>query len=174
METPVKLFRQLAPFKIFTMRNKLRFFPAFFLLLPFISMAQNFNARTVVPKNLNQFRFGMSLDDFTKKNSSATTITANSSFRLEYTDKNAGGDIKQVTYYFDADNNKPLYEMIIQFNDLRSLDEHCSKKLGTANEGKQWKWTTKEGHTMKAWRFSNTLVLALALPSTEWEKGWDN
>ena len=116
----------------------------------------------------------MGLDDFTKKNKSATTASAGISFRLEFQDKEAGKDIKQVTYYFDAENNKPLYEMIIQFKDVQALDAHCSKKLGTVNDGKQWKWTTKEGYIFKAWRFSNTLVLALGLPSTEWEKEWDN
>jgi hypothetical protein len=156
------------------MQKVQRSFIALLVMLPFFTTAQNFNAKSVVPKNLNQYRFGMSLDDFTRKNQSAKTITGNSSFRIEYTDKNVGGNIKHVTYYFDADNNKPLYEMIIQFNDLNSLDEHCKKRLGAANDGKQWKWTTKEGHTFKAWRFSNNLVLALGLPSTEWEKGWDN
>ena len=144
------------------------------LLLPFISPAQKFDPKNVVPKTLTQYRFGMSLDDFTKKNKSATTAEGSMSFRIEYQDKDAANDIKQVTYYFDAENNKPLYEMIIQFNNAQSLDAHCAKKLGSANDGKQWKWTTKEGYIFKAWRFSNTLVLALGLPSTEWEKEWDN
>ena len=150
------------------------------LLLPFISPAQKFDPKNVVPKNLTQYRFGMSLDDFTKKNKSATIAERPASFRIEYQDKDAANEIKQVTYYFDAENNKPLYEMIIQFNNVQSLDAHCAKKLGSANDGpqgsasKQWKWTTKEGYTFKAWRFSNTLVLALGLPSTEWEKDWDN
>jgi hypothetical protein len=144
------------------------------LFLPFISVSQKFNTKSAVPKSLNQYHFGMSLDDFTRKNKSATTAEGNISFRIEYLDKQAGTGIRQVTYYFDAENNKPLYEMIIQFNDAQSLDAHCEKKLGKVNDGKQWKWTTKEGYTFKAWRFSNTLVLALGLPSTEWEKDWDN
>jgi hypothetical protein len=144
------------------------------LFLPFIASSQKFNAKSTLPKSLNQYHFGMSLDDFTRKNKSASAAEGSSSFRIEYLDKQAGTDIRQVTYYFDAENNKPLYEMIIQFNDLQSLDAHCEKKLGKANDGKQWKWTTKEGYTFKAWRFSNTLVLALGLPSTEWEKDWDN
>ncbi|MFI5131449.1 MAG: hypothetical protein ACHQFX_15715 [Chitinophagales bacterium] len=156
------------------MKSCFRIFVCFCLLVPFVSPAQNFNAKTVLPKNLSQYRFGMSLDDFTKKNKSATTAEGNMSFRIEYLDKDAGNDIKQVLYYFDAENEKPLYEMIIQFNDVKSLEAHCSKKLGEANDGKQWKWTTKEGYTFKAWRFSSTLVLALGLPLTEWEKEWDN
>ena len=156
------------------MKSYVGTFLTFCVLVPFISSAQKFNTKTVVPKSLNQFNFGMSLDDFTKKNKSASSTEGRSEFRIEYLDKNAGDNIKQVTYYFDAENEKPLYEMIIQFKDVAALDAHCSKKLGAANDGKQWKWTTKEGHTFKAWRFGSTLVLALGLPSTEWEKEWDN
>jgi hypothetical protein len=144
------------------------------LLLPLASLAQNFNPKTVLPKSLAKYSFGMSLDNFTKQNKSATTGEAGMSFRLEYKDNNAGKDLKAVTYYFDAENNKPLYEMIIEFKDAQGLDTHCSKKLGEPNDGKGWKRTTKEGYIFKAWRFSNTLVLALGLPSTEWEKEWDN
>jgi hypothetical protein len=145
-----------------------------YLLLPFITLAQNFNPKTVLPKSLTKYTFGMSLDDFTKKNKSATGSAETMSFRLEYQEKDADKDIKSVTYYFDAENNKPLYEMIIEFNNAGALNAHCSKKLGAPNDDKQWKWTTKEGYTFKAWRFGNRLVLAIGLPSTEWEKEWDN
>jgi hypothetical protein len=156
------------------MKSYYRLFFSLFLSVPFISQAQHFSPKTVLPKSLGQYHFGMGLDDFTRKNKSATISGAAMSFRLEYLDKDAGKDIKQVTYYFDAENNKPLYEMIIQFNDVQSLDAHCAKKLGQANDGKQWMWKTTEGYVFKAWRFSSTLVLALGLPSTEWEKEWDN
>ena len=78
------------------MKSCFRIFVCFCLLVPFVSPAQNFNAKTVLPKNLSQYRFGMSLDDFTKKNKSATTAEGNMSFRIEYLDKDAGNDIKQV------------------------------------------------------------------------------
>jgi len=145
-----------------------------FVLFPFFIQAQNFNAKTVLPKSLSKYSFGMTLDNFTDKNKLATPVSNSLSFRIEYQDMAPAKDIKKVTYYFDAENNKPLYEMIIEFNDIRSLDAHCAQRLGTLNDGKQWKRTTKEGYTFKAWRFSNTLVYALGLPATEWEKDWDN
>jgi hypothetical protein len=144
------------------------------LLLPFITLAQNFDPKIVLPKDLLKYNFGMSLDDFTKKNKSAIARDVAISFRLEYQENNAGNDIKGVIYYFDTENNKPLYEMIIEFKDAQGLNKHCLKKLGATNDGKGWKWTTKEGYIFKAWSFSNTLVLALGLPSTEWENEWDN
>jgi hypothetical protein len=143
------------------------------LLLPFISLSQNFDPKTAVPKSLSKYNFGMGLEDFTRKNKSATVLDSSNTFRIEYLDKDAGADIRDVTYYFDAENNQPLYEMIIRFKDAQSLEAHCSKKLGGQNDKKGWSWKTKEGYIFKAWRFSNTLVLALGLPSTEWEKEWD-
>lgn len=143
-------------------------------ILPLFAGAQNFNPKNVLPKTLTKYSFGMSLDNFTDKNKMATAVDGGQSFRIEYQDNAPSKEIKKVTYYFDADNNRPLYEMIIEFNDLQSLNAHCSDKLGNPNDGKQWKRTTKEGYTFKAWRFSNTLVYALGLPSTEWENEWDN
>ena len=144
------------------------------LMVSFTIRAQNFDPKNVLPKSLAQYRFGMSLDDFTGKNKTATLLDGKQSFRIEYQEIAPATDIRKVTYYFDADDNKPLYEMIIEFNSVESLNEHCSKKLGTANAGKRWTRTTKNGHTFKAWRFGTTLVYALGLPDTEWEKDWDN
>ena len=73
------------------------------LLLPFISLSQNFDPKTVVPKSLSKYNFGMGLEDFTKKNKSAAVLDSSNTFRIEYLDKDAGNDIRDVTYYFDAE-----------------------------------------------------------------------
>jgi|SRR5436190_10448995 len=150
------------------MKNYNRICLSLVLLLPFITMAQNFDPNTVLPKSLAKYKFGISLDDFVKKNKLATPSETSMSFRIEYTEKNVDKDIKGVISYFDAENNKPLYEIMIQFNDIKKLNSYCSTKLHTPNNDKEWKWTTKEGYVFKAWRFNNTLVYALGLPSTEW------
>ncbi len=153
------------------MKNYNRIFFSLVLLLPFITLAQNFDPKTLLPKSLGKYNFGMSLDDFIKKNKSATISEVSMSFRIEYIEKDPDKDIKEVAWYFDAENNKPLYEMIINFNDAERLNSFCSKKLGSPDDvdGK-WKWTTKKGYIFKAWRFSNKLVYVLELPSTEWSK----
>lgn len=110
------------------------------LLLPLIMLAQNFNPKSALPKSLDKYSFGMSLGDFIKKNKSATASESGMSFRIEYNEKDAGKDIKEVTSYFDNENNKPLYEIIIEFKDQESLNSHCSKKLGTPNDDDgKWK-----------------------------------
>jgi hypothetical protein len=156
------------------MKSYLKLIPCFLLSLPLFMAAQNFDSKSVVPKSLNKYSFGMSVDAFTEINKSATLKNSPFAFRAEYQEKNPDSDIKEVTYYFDEDNDRPLYEMIIAFNDVKGLDAYCSKKLGKPDNDKQWTRTTRQGYSFKAWRFGSTLVLALALPSTEWEKGWDN
>jgi len=116
---------------------------------------------------------GMTLNDFKEKNKTATVspFTEND-FRIEVKeDLNAGNEYNTVTYYFDNENNKPLYEMIIEYKSEKLLNDYCQLKLKAPNtdDGK-WKWTTKEGYVFKAWTFGKKLVFVLALPSTEWEE----
>ncbi len=67
----------------------------------------------------------------------------------------------------------PFYEMIIEFKDENEMKAFCSKNLKESSHRDGWKWTTKEGYAFKAWNFGKKLVLALALPSTEWWGEWD-
>ena len=142
------------------------------LLMPCIITAQNFNPYSVVPASLSKYKFGMALDSFKIKNKNALTATAGANdFRIESTDTKAGNDFNRVTFYFDAENNKPLYEMIIEYKDVNKLNAYCKSKLKTPNdEGDKWKWATKEGYVFKAWTFGKKLVFALVLPNTEWDE----
>ena len=142
------------------------------LLVPGIIYAQNFKPNSVVPASLAKYKFGMALDLFKLENKNAVTAaTGTGDFRIESTDAKAGPDFKQVTFYFDAENNKPLYEMIIEYHDESKLKAYCNSKLKTPNdEDGKWRWTTKEGYVFKAWTFGKKLVFALALPNTEWDE----
>jgi hypothetical protein len=152
------------------MNNYYKIFFSPFLIVPLLTMAQNFDPKTVVPKSLTKYSFGMPLYEFAQKNNSAQKRQSSSGARIEYEDKNPDKDIKNVTYYFDAGNDAPpLYEMIIVFNDVQKLNSYCSKTLGQPNEGKQWKRTTKDSYTFKA-GVSAQPISALGLPGTEWEK----
>jgi len=151
------------------LKNK---FLLFCVLVPGFVSAQNFNPKKVVPAKLARYDFGMTLNDFKEKNKTAevSPFTEND-FRIEVKDVNAGKEYNAVTYYFDNENNKPLYEMIIEYKSEKLLNDYCQLKLKAPNtdDGK-WKWTTKEGYVFKAWTFGKKLVFVLALPSTEWEE----
>jgi hypothetical protein len=131
--------------------------------------AQNFDPKTVVPAKLAKYEFGMTLNKFKKRNKKAVIDTPGSfDFRIIAEDRSAGGEFESVVYYFDAENDEPLYEMIIQYKTLEAMEAYVNTTLKEPNNGKEWKWTTKEGYVFKAWKFGKKLVLALGLPSTEW------
>jgi len=143
----------------------------FIIAIPVFSTGQNFNPKTVVPAKLSKYSFGMTLEAFKALNKIAVQSPADeTAFRIELTDSRAGTEFKSVTYYFDAEKNKPLYEMIIEYPTEQAKNAYVNSKLKTPNDGDKWKWTTKEGIVFKAWTFGKKLVLVLALPSTEWDE----
>lgn len=143
----------------------------FIITIPVFTISQNFDPKTVVPKKLAKYKFGMTLDNFKVINKNAVeSPSGDNAFRIEVTDSKAGSEFKSVTYYFDAENNKPLYEMIIEYPTEQAMNDYVTAKLKMSNDGDKWKWTTKEGYAFKAWTFGKKLVLVLALPSTEWEE----
>jgi hypothetical protein len=141
----------------------------FCMLMPGFALAQDFNPKTVVPVKLAKYDFGMTLKAFKEKNKTAVEVTnTGDDFRIELKDVKAGNEFKSVTYFFDNEDNKPFYEMIIEYKTEAQLIDHCNLFLKVPNNGDEWKWTTKEGYVFKAWTFNKKLVFALALPTTEW------
>lgn len=143
----------------------------FCILLPGFALAQEFDPKTVVPQKLFKYAFGIPLQIFKEKNKTAveSPYTAND-FRIVLTDIKAGSDYNSVTYYFDNEKDKPLYEMIIEFKSEKLMTDYCKSKLSAPNDNNKWKWTTKEDYVFKAWTFGKKLVFVLALPATEWEE----
>jgi hypothetical protein len=143
----------------------------FCILMPGFVLAQAFNPKTVVPAKLAGYDFGMTLKAFKEKNKTAveSPYTEND-FRIELKDVKAGSEYKSVTYFFDNENSKPFYEIIIEYKSEKLMNDYCNSKLKAPNDGDKWKWTTKEGYLFKAWTFGKKLIFALALPSTEWEE----
>jgi hypothetical protein len=143
----------------------------FIIAIPVFTTGQNFDSKTVIPAKLSKYSFGMTLDAFKALNKNAVQSPADeTAFRIELTDTKAGTEFKSVTYYFDAENNKPLYEMIIEYPTEQAMNAYITAKLKTPNSGNEWRWITKEGPIFRAWTFGKKLILVLALPSTEWEE----
>jgi hypothetical protein len=143
----------------------------FCILIPGFVLAQNFAPKTVIPSKLAKYGFGMTLDAFKEKNKTAAVSPyTQNDFRIEAKEIITGNNYTAVTYYFDNETNKPLYEMIIEFKSEKLMTDYCSSKLKAPNDGDKWKWTTKEGTVFKAWTFGKKIVFVLALPSTEWEE----
>jgi hypothetical protein len=128
--------------------------------------------KNVFPKEFKKiYKPGMTLDAFQKKN---PDLEGDNSFEFRTTFDiiNPTEDIKELTLYFDMDNNRPLYELIINYHTAAARDQAVEKMYGPPNNGKDWLWTMPDGVTTKAWIFMNKLVIAIAYPNTEWAKDW--
>ncbi len=113
---------------------------------------------------------GMTQADFLKSHTRDIDISDVVDFRTQITETFAEGDIKEVTYYFDKDGNKPLYEYIIEFKDGIDVNEIAKSKLGEPNsEDTKWLFDSRKGYKIKAWTFKQKIVLAANLKDTEWE-----
>ncbi|MCB0661967.1 MAG: hypothetical protein KDC24_04465 [Saprospiraceae bacterium] len=99
-------------------------------------------------------------------------------FRQVYMEESPGENINYAVYYFDADDNKPLYEVIIEYPDIQSRDAAAAALLGPPNQGGEWYFEKKWEYPIKAWVFKNKLVIAALIPNTEWyeeaQKGVDD
>jgi len=152
--------------------NRILLLVSFCFFFSDFAYSQHTNPQTLIPSKLASYKFGMSIDSFKLINKTALYSEASAfDFRLECTDSKISSEFKSVTFYFDAENNKPLYEMIIEYKDEKAMKAFIQSKLKAPNDdGDKWKWTTKEGTIFKAWTFGNKLVFALLLPNTEWDE----
>lgn len=78
-------------------------------------------------------------------------------------------ELRAVTYYFDTEKDKPLYEMVISFRDLADRDAWTAKRLGSPNHSaNEWRLSSAEGFVIRAWLHEDKLIFAGEIPGTEW------
>lgn len=122
-----------------------------------------------LPDEFRNVYFGMPLEEFEKlKKGTDLEQSDLMSFRISITEKKPEKAIKEVTYYFDNENEKPLYELIIEYKDATERDKVARELLGQPNSGEEWAFDTGEGFLIKAWKFDKKLVVVGELPGTEW------
>ena len=122
--------------------------------------------KNLMPKSLKEFRFGMPLEKFQAEHPQWKP-TDDMSFRIVFEIPNPVPGIKELTLYFDADGEKPLYELIIEFSEKSKKETFVSKKYGQPNNGREWKWNLPDGLKSRAWTFDNTIVVTVLYPGTE-------
>jgi len=132
------------------------------------SQTKNFkNPNQIVPKEIQKaFPIGMNEADFKKANPNLG-VDNSFGFRNVYEIYNFSDDIKEIVFYFNNKGKNELYEYIIQYKS-EELRNKAIKKYKAPNKGKEWEWTSKDNLKFKAWIFSNTLVIAVAYPNSEW------
>lgn len=96
-------------------------------------------------------------------------------FRSIYVDTNFSERFENVIYYFDNDNQQPLYEFILLLNPDLDADELAREHFGQPNHNNtEWRFPpakTNLPFTLAAWTYKNKIIIAATISGTEWENG---
>lgn len=146
---------------------------------PISASAQNHTGLTcsVLPAEVNsELFFGMNLADVQQLLGSNFQSQSNSltDFRLVYLQKTYLREISSIVYYFDNENNKPLYEVIINYQNEEQAQKAATHLFGNPNY-KQTDWRIKMQGVpdIWSWVYKNKLVVAAKIPGSEWAEEWD-
>lgn len=125
-----------------------------------------------LPKVVKKYKIGMKAKKFERKNKDAVTMDDGFGFRKVYEEKGSG-DVSAITYYLDDEGKQPLYEYIIEFKPDFDVKTYATELYGKPNsQGGEWRFESKKG-TIAVWIYQQKLVIAAALPGSEWEdEGW--
>ncbi len=94
-------------------------------------------------------------------------------FREDYVLTLGNNGVKQVDFIFDKDGDKPLYEMIFEFDNADSTRRLVEMMFGQPNHPSledYWVLAKDEkGIVPMIWLFENKMITAVNLPGTEFE-----
>lgn len=93
-------------------------------------------------------------------------------FRHETVEKVGKDGITGITYYFDADGERLLYEIIIEFADAKLRADAAEMMFGPANHPERpdcWIAGAHENVVSLIWAFDSKIAIAANLPGTEWD-----
>ncbi|MGE0637614.1 MAG: hypothetical protein AB7G44_06770 [Bacteroidia bacterium] len=134
-----------------------------------IAQAQPSAYAKYTPSFLKDVPFETMRSDFEKLRPNAGKPSGIMGFRHEYAEKTKG-KTKLITYYFMGNGVDKLYEYIIDFKKKGANEKEAVKLLGPPNNNGEWLLKADNGITVKAWTFSNSLVIAAVLPGSEWDE----
>ena len=147
-----------------------------FLLAATASAQTKKNSKGLLPKSHKDLWFGMPMAAFGEarpfdQDSLVKVMEFRHSLVKPLPPGNVNG-LRTVVYYFDAEGDAPLYEIILVYADEAKRDAAAAKLLGEPNADDEWHYPNHKGFPFRAWRYKNKLILAAALPGTEWEGEW--
>ena len=125
--------------------------------------------RRYLPEEVRDLYFGLPLETFLAQKRDLSRAEGEGDFRTVLIEEPMPGKLESVVYYFDADGDEPLYEIIAIYPDKPTRDAVADELLGAPNfDNKEWRYDSGEGYQIWAWTFQNKLVIAAILPNTEW------
>ena len=115
----------------------------------------------------------MSLDTFLSRKLPVKKMNSSFDFRQEYSRKVEERGLRSVSYIFDTDDDKPLYEIIYEFENADTLAALMETDMGPSNHptlADHWiLGKGANGAVSLLWYFNNKIVIAANLPHTELE-----
>ncbi|MBU6342393.1 MAG: hypothetical protein KGS48_12925 [Bacteroidetes bacterium] len=150
-------------------------FPLAWMAMAFMPGQPQFSvSQTIhtVASNMDGITMGVSEKEVLANKPQITAIDRSRGFRIEAVDSINQSGLNNITYFFDADGNAPLYEFILEFSDDRVRRDAAFEMLGPSNypgESDQWILSMNEKVLTIAWAYDNKLVVASNLPGSEWE-----
>jgi hypothetical protein len=112
----------------------------------------------------------MSFDEFAKKKDVKDLRFTDDNFRHVYVEDVDDDNLRNIVYYFDTDNDMPLYEIIFIYKDEATRDAVAKNLLGKPNhKEKEWKFSHKKRKNFYAWTYQTKLIMMQPLKDTEWD-----
>jgi hypothetical protein len=122
-------------------------------------------------KIFNGIRIGLPVDSVKLALPGIKKVGGGMDFRDEYLYNVKKNGLQEVTFYFDKDGEKPLYEIIFEFKDADSTHQLVRMMFGEPSHptlDDHWVLGLGEnGISSLVWTFENRMVLAVNLPDTE-------
>nr|WP_297787956.1 hypothetical protein [uncultured Allomuricauda sp.] len=134
-------------------------------------------ACSLLPSGINsEIYFGMNLADFKNVIGSNLQLESksNTDFRLVYSQKTNLTEISSIVYYFDNEHNKPLYEMIINYQNQEQAKKAATFLFGRPNFNQtEWRIKIQGVPEIWSWVYRNKLVVVAKIPGSEWFDEWN-
>lgn len=127
------------------------------------------------PKPVQDLHFGMTEAEFLQSHPGLKP-TESPTFRIVYLDEDVAAPLSGIVYYFDNEGDRPLYEIILIYDKATDRDAYVQQALGAPNhpsaEG-EWLFDSGLGYQMNFWTYQSKLILAAAIPGSEWDENRD-
>ena len=151
----------------------------FVILALVISISVGSPAQNPIDRTLETFSFalgtlglGTAESDFLMtKATLKKTVSERMPTREEVVEPIAKNGIASITYYFDAKDPQPMYELIIELDNELICAELAEKLFGAPNypdKPNYWIAGIAEDVVTMGWIYGKKLVIATNFPGTEW------
>ncbi|TMM29384.1 hypothetical protein FDT66_09660 [Polaribacter aestuariivivens] len=153
-------------------------FISFFLYnTSIIAQNKTSNAINILPPEINsEIYFGMNLADFKNLIGSNLVLESNNvtDFRIVYSQKTKIPEIPIVFYYFDNEQNKPLYEIVINYQNKEQAKKAATLLFGQPNFNQtEWRINIQGFPEAWSWVYKNKLIVAAKIYGSEWFDEWN-